>query len=139
MKQRHKLVCECEVCATANMLQDALNAWRTKFAKKLQDMAQTRGRGRQGEQFNTFVNNYCNDLQNPLLQPQTRASVNAFATMCPFPMQDVDIPSWSCVFGCCSDCPGLKIPNAERSNENFVPLISFKVYKNVIHCSIHRQ
>ena len=53
--------------------------------------------------------------------------------MCEFFDKDIKYPKWSCVLNCCSECPGVFVPNAETNCDQDVglPFIHFNRYKNI--------
>ena len=42
--------------------------------------------------------------------------------MCYFPDKDIKFPKWSCVLKCCSECPGVFVPDAEINDEDDINL-----------------
>ena len=61
--------------------------------------------------------------------------------MCDFLDKDIKFPRFSCLLNCCSECPGLFVPDAEINGDKYVDLqfIRFNHYENISSCSLHKQ
>ena len=54
----------------------------------------------------------------------------ALSILCDIFEKDTKLPKWSCVFNCCSECPGVFVPDEEMNNESDVnlPFVRFHHY-----------
>ena len=53
----------------------------------------------------------------------------------------IKLPNCSCVLNCCSEFPGVFVPDVEINDRVGVnlPFIRFHHHKNIISCSLHKQ
>ena len=61
--------------------------------------------------------------------------------MCDFTEKDIKLQKWSCVLNCCSECPGVFVPDAEINDgdDADLPFILFHHYENIISRYFHKQ
>ena len=137
--KKHKTMCGCEVCITANSMHSSLLAWRKRIITKLQNSANNAANRRSGRQMQTRFESYRDQVMIEGEHKYPKAKQAAYAMLCPFPNTEHDLPHWKCVLGCCNNCPGLVIPTEEVHHRQDLPLISFHCYKSVTRCSVHGQ
>ena len=136
MSKQKRLLCGCESCITADLLQSSLNAWRQKHLKRLEHVMNSRSRLRLGATYIYRWNRYKDQAFPGGNVLHTKASRAAFSTMCPFPVENIDIPKWHCVLKCCRNCPSLLVPDEEKTENAQSTKIKFHVYRDVSRCSI---
>ena len=136
----HKVMCGCEVCISAASLHESLKAWRLQHLKWLHVMMEGTSNLCSSSSTKEWYNTY-KDVEYPNNKHvHTDASDVAMSTMCTFPIDGIDIPQWKCVLKCCFACPSILVPNEElKRDEVDTHSIPFHVYKNIHHCSIHKQ
>ena len=136
MLKQKRLLCGCEACITADLLQFSLNAWRNKHLKKLEHSMISSSRLRSHATSIDRFNKYKEQAFPNGNLVHTKVSQAAFSTMCPFPVTGIDLPKWNCVLKCCSSCPKVALPEEEVNENVGTSKIKFHVYRDVSRCSI---
>ena len=61
MSKQRRILCGCEICVSADILQHSINAWRTKHLKRLEDFINIRRRSHSDVKTIERYNKYKND------------------------------------------------------------------------------
>ena len=140
--QRHKIMCGWEILIQNGTYQELLNHWSKRQLRYIKNHANslTRVSVEQLNEENIFSR--YGDVVLPDREPtQPCAKYSSFANMCDFPEKYTKLPKWSCVLNCCSECPGVFVPDAEINYEDDVnlPFVLFHYYGNISSCSFHKR
>jgi hypothetical protein len=149
---RHKKMCGCENCIGIAYLHEALNRFRLRKRRHLEDEASAlkeevrscnnlRAKGRLQTRYLSAVVNaddyaeYAFPDGQPL-HPKPRNALNMI--MCE-PVESCDnLRKWKCVLGKCNDCPKAQFHPLELStNEDVDNAVRFQHYENYTKCSQH--
>ncbi len=149
---RHKKMCGCENCIGIAYLHEALNRFRLRKRRRLQDEASAlkeevrscnnlRAKGRLQTRYLSAVVNaddyaeYAFPDGQPL-HPKPRNALNMI--MCE-PVESCDnLRKWKCVLGKCNECPKAQFHPLELStNEDVDNAVRFQHYENYTKCSLH--
>jgi hypothetical protein len=61
MSKQRRILCGCEICVSADILQHSINTWRTKHLKRLEDIMNARRRSCSSVKIIERYNKYKND------------------------------------------------------------------------------
>ena len=123
---KHKIMCGCEVCITANSMHTSLLAWHTRVATKLQKQAENSGHCYSAGALQQCYESYHDQIMIEGEHKYPKVRQAAYSMMCQCPNTEDNLPHWKYVLGCCNECPGLVNPAEKVRNRQDLPLISFQ-------------
>lgn len=140
MTERHKQMCGCETCIVGRSQLRSIRAYRTRTLRSLKAIARDAPPGAEKRSALNAAALYEQQVCHPTgeIRPATiHESIKL--VQCPN-LDGFSFPKWSCVLGCCNDCPDYddSIPDHEKQTEsNELCRITFDVYKPYTKCSKH--
>ena len=135
-------MCGCKIFSQDGTHQELLNHWRTRRLRYIKNNANSLTMG-SVEQLNAEnIFSIYSDVVLPggkSIHP--RAKYVAFTSMCDSPQKYINMPKWSFVLNCCSECPGVFVPDAEMNDGDYgdIPFILFYHCENISSCFLHKH
>eukprot|EP00966_Prymnesium_polylepis_P330743 7386355-Prymnesium_polylepis.1 len=137
MTERHKQMCGCEICISADQLQQSLNAFRFRLKRQLLGLVASEETDEAKRVAEKRAVEYQPTLNHtPPVPWHTKPGLALSEIQCPLAKAS-HFPHWNCVLGRCAKCPAYPIPMEEQGTDANAPKINLHVYRNVTECSWH--